>query len=65
MVALHDQLEALVASGCSCRTYHHALRTFITPAPSARPPHLLLPPPNPFDPESESQQSDGGNDDVD
>lgn len=65
MVPLHDELETLVAQGCSCRTYHHALRSFLTPPPKAIPPYLLLPPPNPFNPDSDSQSDGGSNDDTD
>lgn len=61
-VDVGDELEALVAQGCSCRAYHFALRSFVTPPPKAIPPHLMLPPPNPFDPNADSQ-SDGGSDD--
>lgn len=46
MVAVSDQVESLVASGCSCMTYHLVLRT-----------HRRLPfdPPRPYNP----SQADG------
>lgn len=63
MVAINDQLEVLVAIGCRCCEDHVRLKTFNPPPPNVPPIHLILPPPNPFDPTSDSQSPEGGSDD--
>lgn len=62
-VELDNQLESLVASGCSCSGHHQRLKTFLTSAPKAPPPYLLLPPPNPFDPYGPTQADGDDTDD--